>query len=133
MRIGSLVCMLFVAALSASGALAATGTSQNKLIKFSDKGIEPQTLEMSTDDSIVFFYNESQESLATLEVDFRGKTTHCAGTNLKAAEDGFIRSIKPFGPKDFATTCFHAPGEYSYTAYGLKSSPAGIKGKIIVK
>jgi len=108
-------------------------TSKKQILKLSDAGLEPQTLKMTTDDSIVFFLNDTNDSLTSLEVDFRGKTAHCASANMVAEEDGFVRSTKPFGPKDFATTCFHAPGTYAYTVYGLKQNPKGIKGTIVVE
>ena len=108
-------------------------SSKKQILKLGDSGVAPQNLKMSVDDSIVFFLNDSNDSLTSLEIDFRGKTAHCASANMAVAEDGFVRSTKPFGPKDFATACFHAPGTYAFTVYGLKQNPKGVKGSIIVE
>jgi len=111
----------------------AADTAHNKILKFKDSGIEPNVLKMTTDDSIVFFLNETSDSLATMAIDFTGRAAHCASSNLAANDDGYVRSRTPFGPKDFATTCFHAPGTYKYTVYGLKPNPQGLSGTIIVE
>lgn len=107
--------------------------STNEVIKVSEAGLSPATLEMKREDGLVLFLNDSAESLVTLELDFGKHATHCASENLKVGDDGVIRSVAPIAPKDFATTCFHDPGTYSYTIFGLKQAPQGLKGSIIVK
>lgn len=107
--------------------------STNEVIKVSEAGLSPATLEMKREDGLVLFLNDSAESLVTLELDFGKHATHCASENLKVGDDGVIRSSAPIAPKDFATTCFHDPGTYSYTIFGLKQAPQGLKGSIIVK
>jgi hypothetical protein len=107
--------------------------SKNQIIKLNDKGLSPQRLEMRLQDSIVFLLNDSSDSLLTVEIDFGKRHMHCAGSNTQAGSDGKIRSIRPFGPRDFASTCFHEPGEYRYTVYGLERHPEGVTGTIIVQ
>jgi hypothetical protein len=107
--------------------------SNNKVITITDGGIEPKVLTMRKEDRIAFFLNNSAESLITLSVSFGKNATHCASENLKIDEDGSVRSTRPISPKDFATTCFHDPGTYSYTVFGVKSAPQGVQGTIQVR
>jgi hypothetical protein len=107
--------------------------SQNQMIKLTDRGIEPQILRMKVEDSIAFFFNDSADSLVTLALDFKGLATHCASQNMKIGDDGVIRSVRPVGPKDFASTCFHERGTYSFTVFGLKGDQKGLEGRIIVE
>lgn len=117
-----------------SGALRTTfPASNNQIIKLTDSGIVPQKLTMRVDDSIVFLLNDSADSLTTLEIDFGGKQMHCNGSNVRAQDDGKVRSVRPFGPRDFASTCFHDRGTYSFTVYGLKPNPSGLTGTIYVE
>ena len=129
-----LLSFVLLAAWSVTQALHADEkAAQRKIVKLTDAGVAPQSLRMTTDESIVFFYNDTSDSLPTLELDFRGKTAHCASSTLKASTDGFIRSTKPIGVGDFASTCFHSPGEYDYKVLGLKNAPDGVPAKIIVE
>lgn len=107
--------------------------AQNRLIKVTDKGIEPLNLVMKRDDSIAFFLNDTKDSLITVELDFKEHSIHCGGGNLQAAEAGKVRSVKPIGPKDFASTCFHDSGKYSYVIYGLGGNNSGVRGSITVE
>lgn len=107
--------------------------SNNKIITITDSGIEPKILSMRKEDRIAFFLNASSESLITLSLSFGNNATHCASENLKIEEGGGVRSIRPIAPKDFATTCFHDPGTYSYTIYGIPNSPKGVQGTIEVR
>lgn len=108
-------------------------TSNNQIIKLSDQGIQPQSLTMKVSDSIVFLLNDTSDSLATVEIHFGEKHMHCAGSNVLAGPDGVSRSVRPFGPRDFASTCFHEPGDYRYTVYGLKARPEGLTGEVHVQ
>ncbi len=110
-----------------------TAESHNKLITITDAGIEPKVLTMRKEDRIAFFLNNSSESLITISVSFGNNATHCASENLKIEDDGSVQSIRPIPPKDFATTCFHDPGEYLFTVFGVKSAPQGIQGSIQVR
>jgi len=107
--------------------------SQNQVIKITDRGLEPRSLEMKKEDRIAFFLNDSTDSLVTLELDFGPHASHCATENLKIHDNGVVRSIKPIAPKDFATTCFHDAGSYSFTVFGVRNSPQGIRGSIVVR
>lgn len=107
--------------------------SQNQLIRLTDSGVEPTNIRMKKEDSIVFFLNQSESSLPTVEIDFHEHATHCSSANLKIDDNGRIRSQKPIGPNDFASTCFHETGTYDFTVYGLAKKPEGIKGKIFVE
>jgi hypothetical protein len=107
--------------------------SQNQIVKLSDRGIEPSVLHMKKEDSIAFFLNDSTDSLVTLAINFGKLPAHCSSSNMKIGDDGMIRSTRPVGPKDFASTCFHDRGTYNYTVYGLKGDPQGVEGSIVVE
>lgn len=107
--------------------------SQSQVIRLSDAGVAPLTLKMKRDDKVAFFLNDSSDSLVTLELSFGKHATHCASSNLQINDDGSITSVKPIAPKDFASSCFHEPGTYTFTVYGLKGSAEGIKGSIIIE
>ncbi|MBX7144841.1 MAG: hypothetical protein K1X79_10355 [Oligoflexia bacterium] len=107
--------------------------SHNQVIILKDSGIEPNPLRMKLSDSIVFVLNDSKDSLATVVFDFGKKQMHCSGSNLEVGDDGTIRSKRPFGPRDFASTCFHEKGEYKLTVYGLKARPSGLVSTIFVE
>jgi len=107
--------------------------SQNQIIKISDVGLLPKTLEMKKEDGIVFFLNDSTDALITIDLDFGKSATHCSSENLEIGEDGVIRSVRPIAQKDFASACFHDAGTYPFTIYGLKQAPLGLKGAILVK
>lgn len=107
--------------------------SHNQVIVLSDRGISPSPLHMKISDSIVFVLNDTKESLATVVFDFGKKQMHCSGSNLEVGDDGTIRSKRPFGPRDFASTCFHEKGEYKLTVYGLAARPSGITSTIFVE
>jgi hypothetical protein len=107
--------------------------SQNQLIKFTDEGTPSNELRMKKDDRIVFFLNDTTDSLLTLEVSFGSLTTHCSSENLRIGDNGLVASTIPIVPKDFASTCFHDAGTYPYTVFGLKKYPQGLKGTIIIE
>lgn len=107
--------------------------SQSQIVKLTNKGLEPSTLEMSTEDGVAFFLNDTTDSLITLDVEANGVKTHCASGNMKIADDGAIRSSAPIVPKDFASTCFHKPGTYHFSVYGLPNHTEGVRGSIIVR
>jgi hypothetical protein len=107
--------------------------SRNRLIRLTDFGPVPAKLSMKREDSIVFFVNDTSESLTTLEIDFGDKPTHCGSANLKTGEDGKVRTTKPFGPNDFSSTCFHASGQYPVRIFGLKNKPDGFDSIITVE
>lgn len=107
--------------------------SSNEVIKVTAAGLSPASLELRREDGIVLFLNDTPDSLVTMDLSFGKHATHCASENLKIGDDGVIRSVAPIAPKDFATACFHDPGSYSFTIYGLKQAPQGLKGLITVK
>lgn len=107
--------------------------SKNYIIKLTERGVEPALLELRPNDSVVFFLNTTKEALASLEVSFEEKTMHCASANMRVDDDRVLRSTAPFGPQDFATTCFHSPGKYTYKVYGLPNNPKGITGTVILR
>lgn len=107
--------------------------SRNQIVKLTDKGIEPAELHMKREDSIAFFLNDTKDSLATIEIEFGDKHTHCSSGNLRIIDGGKLTTLRPFGPSDFSTTCFHDPGAYEFTVFGLKPNPKGLKGRIIVE
>jgi hypothetical protein len=106
---------------------------QAQMISITDAGIEPLHLTLKKEDGLALFLNDSKDSLITLDLAYEKHATHCASANLTIGDDGVIRSKEPIPPKDFASTCFHDPGSYAFTIYGLKGSPAGVKGSITVE
>jgi hypothetical protein len=107
--------------------------SKSHIISVTDSSLNPSTLHISKSDKLVFFLNDSSDSLVTISVNYSEHATHCASSNLKIQENGTIRSTEPIAPKDFAGSCFHDPGSYAFTVQGLKNSPDGLKGTIIIE
>lgn len=107
--------------------------SRNRIIKLTDKGIVPAQITMKQEDSIVFFVNDTSGSLTTLEIDFGKKPSHCGSGRLITTDDGKVRSVRPFGPNDFSSTCFHEKGDYPFKVFGLKSNPKGVESVIHVQ
>ena len=104
--------------------------SRNQIIKFTDRGIVPSELKIKKEDSIVFFLNDTSSSLTSLVVDFGSKVTHCGGAKM---QNGKVSTARPFGPNDFASTCFHESGVYPFKVFGIKSNPRGLESKIYVE
>lgn len=134
--------LAFLCAALAGAAQAAENSSQllttvpdstNQIVKLTERGPVPAVLNMTVKDSVVFMLNDSKDSLATIEVDFGTKHMHCNGSNLRADSDGKVRSSRPFGPRDFAATCFHEAGDFPYKVFGLSPNPAGVSGLIHVE
>lgn len=107
--------------------------NQSPMVRISDEGLSPETLRMKKEDNLLFFLNDTTDSLITLSIQFGEHATHCATPNLKIAENGTVRSVQPIPPKDFANTCFHDPGTYPFTVYGLKRAPDGVKGTVVIE
>ena len=107
--------------------------SRNQIVKFTDKGVFPKDLKIRREDSIVFFLNDTESSLTSLVIEFGEKSTHCGGAKLQTGSHGRVSSIRPFGPNDFTSTCFHEAGVYPFKVYGLKANPNGIESKIYVE
>ena len=126
-----LVCTL--ESLAEPGSQNLIADSNNRIIKLTDAGLSPKELVMKQSDGIMFFLNASSDSLATLEIDYHGKKTHCASANLEMDPNGVVRSTRPFGPRDFASVCFPDKGRYDLTVYGLRKSPQGIKSTVVVE
>jgi hypothetical protein len=106
---------------------------QGQMISITDAGVQPLSIAIKKGDGIAFFLNDTKDSLVTLDINYGKLTTHCASSNLSIGDDGIIRSKAPIAPKDFASTCFHDSGSYAFTVYGLKGSPAGVKGSIVIE
>jgi len=107
--------------------------SNNRIIRLTDHGLVPPSITMKKEDSIVFFVNDSSESLTTLEINFGDKPIHCGSANLRTGDDGKVRSVRPFGPNDFSSTCFHSEGNYPVRIFGLKNNPQGVETVIRVE
>ena len=112
---------------------AAPGVSNNKLIKFTDHGIVPDSLTMKRDDGLVFFLNSTAKSNLKLELDYSGHHTHCATSNLDLGDDGVARSKRPIPPQDFALVCFPDAGNYELKVYGLPGKSKNSVVKILVE
>ena len=107
--------------------------SQSHMITVSDGGISPSTLKMKRDDKLVFFLNDSTDSLLTISLKYSEHATHCSSGNLKIHENGDVRSTAPIAPKDFASSCFHDAGSYPFQIFGLSRYPQGISGTIVIE
>lgn len=129
----SFALLVYPASAQADNSQAATSPMQNQMVKITDSGLEPSTIEMRKEDRIVFFVNDSKESLVTLNLTFGARATHCASENLRIGEDGSVQSVKPIPPKDFAATCFHDLGSYPFSVSGIQGSSKSFKGTIIVR
>lgn len=104
-------------------------SAEKFVIKVTEKGFEPPTLKLTHEDSSVFVVNSSKSSLLTLSMDFKGKKTHCASSNMRLSDEGILKSSEPIAPKDFALFCIPEKGEYDLIADGVSSKPihAGLK------
>ena len=112
---------------------AAPQISSNKIITVTDQGLEPRNLTMKIEDSIVFLLNQTNNSQMKIKVDFNGKETHCASSNLIVTKNRDVASAKPILPQDFALFCFHAKGSYPFKVSGVKGAPQGLSGNINVE
>lgn len=106
--------------------------SKNRLIRLTDSGIDPAEIQVTNDDGIMFFLNDTTDALLTLEIVFGSQAIHCATPNMTDAGKGILKSTRPFGPKDFASTCFPEKGVYPFTVYGLPKHPEGLLGTVRV-
>ena len=107
--------------------------SNGHIITITDQGPSPLTMKMSKDDKMAFFLNDTSDALLTISVEYQEHATHCSSENMKINENGSIRSTEPIAPKDFASSCFHDRGTYSFTVMGLKNQPQGVRGSIIIE
>ncbi len=107
--------------------------SKNQTMRLTDDGIEPSTLKLRPQDSVVFLLNDTTDSLLNFELNFGEHITHCNGGILRAQEHGRVASTKPLEPRNFVTTCFHEKGSYPIVVYGMKKHPKGLTATIIVE
>ena len=107
--------------------------SNNAVLSVRDEGVLPGTLRVHQKDGLVFFYNNSKDSLLTLKVYFGAHSMHCASDTMELSKDGFISSKEPFGPNNFVGMCFPEKGTYEVMVYGLNKNPKGATAKIIVE
>jgi hypothetical protein len=106
---------------------------KSEILKLTDRGLEPANVTLSSGEAILFLLNTSTDALATVEVTYGNRATHCATPNMKIEPDGVVHSSRPLGPKDFASVCFHDPGQYPITVYGLPSEPDGLQAIVTVE
>lgn len=97
--------------------------AEKLVMKVSEKGFEPTTIKFHHEDSSVFVVNSSKSSLLTLSIDFKGKKTHCASSNMILGDDGILKSSEPIALKDFALFCIPERGHYDLIAYGVSNKP----------
>ncbi len=110
-------------------------TSEDLVISIDERGPRPTNIEMKVRQGIIFFYNATQDSLLTLELDFGNNALTCFSSstqNLAFKDSKTLASTRPIAPGGFATTCFPAVGNYPYTIFGLERFPKGLKGIIEV-
>jgi hypothetical protein len=102
-------------------------------------GVIPQTLELSTIGSSVFFLNSTNNSQIDLKIEFGKKKAHCATGGMKMGEDGVFRSDSPIEPSKFVTVCFPNKGNYPVNIQKQTILPNGktqtkhLRAKIVVK
>lgn len=111
----------------------ASDDARPQMVKVTSKGITPPQMTMRQSDSVVFFYNDTEDDLITLEVEFGARAVHCASALKVIKEPGLARSRKPFGPKEFVSTCFHDKGLYSYRIYTSKKGNPPYTGTVTVQ
>ena len=116
-----------------SAALDTKAVSENKIVQLTDHGIVPRELHIEQEDSLVFFLNSSSKAQAKIELDYGGKRSHCATSNLEIGKDDIARSKRPIPPQDFAMVCFPDKGHYHLKVFGLPANPAGQEAEIIVE
>jgi hypothetical protein len=104
-----------------------------RIVKVTDRGLSAREIHMPVRDMFVFFYNDTNDSLLSLEIDFGKHNVHCTSSNMLLERPGVVRTAKPVGPTDFATTCFHAAGSYPFTIAGLQGTATPVRGTIIVE
>lgn len=107
--------------------------SKNRIIKFTNRGLEPQVLHMKLEDSIVFYLNATPRSDVRFKIDYGDKPTHCSSSNLKIENGGIVSSPGPLEPDKFATTCFHQRGRYPIEVTGATGRNSKSSGEIIVE
>ena len=107
--------------------------STGHIITITDQGASPLTMRMSKDDKMAFFLNDTSDALLTISIEYHEHATHCSSGNMRINENGNIRSTEPIAPKDFASSCFHDRGTYSFTVMGLRNQPQGVRGSIIIE
>lgn len=105
----------------------------NKIVKITDSGITPKTISIGKRGSLLFFYNETRNSLVNVEVDYGDRKVFCSTGKMMMGKDGVVRSKEPFSPRSFATVCFPDAGSYKLTAYGVAGFPSGLSSTIEVR
>lgn len=104
-----------------------------QIVKVTSKGVTPTELNMQQSDSVVFFYNGTDDDLVSLEIDFGKNSVHCSAAMKIVEEPGLTRTRKPFGPKEFASTCFHEKGRYPFKVFTSKKGSAPYSGSVVVQ
>lgn len=104
-----------------------------QIIKVTSKGVAPVELSMNQSDSVVFFYNSTDDDLVSLEIDFGKNSVHCSAAMKIVTEPGLTRTRKPFGPKEFASTCFHEKGRYPFKVFTSKKGASPYSGWVVVQ
>ena len=106
-------------------ALTESKDARPQIIKIGPAGLSSSNFTMQQSDSVVFFYNTTDQELLTLEIDFGKRSVHCSGALRVVKEPGLSRSRKPFGPKEFISTCFHERGAYPFKVFTSTKNYSG--------
>jgi hypothetical protein len=93
-------------------------SDHKEIIKIKDNGLFPKEVTINGIDGSIFFYNDTPNSLVSLAVDWGKHKVHCASLNLKLSENGYIETIRPIEPGDFAIICFPDKGTYNFKVSG---------------
>ena len=124
---------------SQRAALALSRSGKKVIVKWTEQGLNPQTLKIKRRDSSVFFLNTSRDSKVDIAIDFGRNRTHCWSHNLELDAQGIMKTKKPIEPKDFVVLCFPEGGSYKITASGKKpgqgedNSGKAVNGVIVVQ
>ena len=111
------------------------GLREDAVIEISDKGLNPENLDMKVRQGILFFYNATKSSQIKFEIDFGKNKMACyssATPNLAFTEDGKLASTRSVLPGNFASTCFPTIGTYAFRVFGVEGHKGPIQGKITV-
>ena len=103
--------------------------SEKKIVQILENNIFPIETILTRSDSTVFFFNDNEKNPVKIKIEVKGKTLHCASSNL-TFKDGFLESEQIL-PADFAAACFPEAGQYYFEV--LLPSGKSFKGEIKAK
>lgn len=125
--------VLSMVALSGRAVAEELSYSRNKILLISEDGIYPERLQLDQSGSSVFFLNETNLSLISIDIDYGDRRGFCATGNMTMLENGHFISVKPVSPRNFITACFPDPGSYNVTVFGVPGHGKGSRATVVVQ